>query len=368
VKFEPRICLLSQRNIYQDVFRCFLYEFEDVICEIDEVHLIAPKPYSSFIIGKKIFNQITRRFSFAYFNPGLSSLRLKRNYDLCIAMCCFPSDLLSLNAIKGLEVHCKKSLCYLSEIWTSEINELGGYLKILSKFDYVVINCSASVQELKNKIQRPCFYFPPGIDTFRFSPYPNPPKRCIDIYSLGRRNPSIHEALLEMADQKKIFYIYDTIKQLKTPNYKEHRSLIANIAKRSRFFLVNAAKIDSKFETHGQSEIGPRFFEGAASGTVMIGSPPKNKAFRNNFNWPDAVIYINYDSPNIIEVLADLNSQPDRLKGIRRNNIVQSLLHHDFVYRWKEILDIVGLEPLSDLMVREERLKILAEEVKKECI
>jgi len=65
---------------------------------------------------------------------------------------------------------------------------------------------------------------------------------------------------------------------------KQHRSLIADIAKRSRYFLVNPGKIDRQVETRGQSEIGYCFFEGAASGTVMIGEAPKNEAFGKYFD------------------------------------------------------------------------------------
>jgi hypothetical protein len=71
-----------------------------------------------------------------------------------------------------------------------------------------------------------------------------------------------------MAEQKRIFYIYDTIIRKETAQPAEHRSLIANIAKRSRYFLVNPAKIDRRFETCGQNEIGFRYFEGAAPRSI----------------------------------------------------------------------------------------------------
>ena len=56
------------------------------------------------------------------------------------------------------------------------------------------------------------------------------------------------------------------------------------------------------------------------------------------------------------------------MEEIRRNNIVQSLLRHDWVYRWRAILDIVGLEPRPALLTREARLKNLAEEAKKKLM
>jgi len=360
---DARICMFSQRNMQRLVSRCADYEFEDVVCEIDDVELLAPEPYRSFRFGQKVTNQLARHISVASLNPGIAKLRLKRNYDLFFAKCLFPSDLLSLNAVDGWRRRCRTAVCWLAEIWAGELHKWKGHLKILSQFDYVMLNCNASVQPIQNRIQRPCSYIAPGVDAIRFCPYPNPPLRSIDVYSMGRKSSVTHQALLKMAEQGRIFYIYDTIHRIETFYPRQHRSLMANIAKRSRYFIANAAKIDRQFETHGQSEIGYRFAEGAASGTVMIGEHPENEVFRKYFDWRDAVIRVPFDAPDIAEVLAELDSQPERLAEIRKNNVVQSLLRHDWVYRWRAILDMVGLELRPALVTREQRLKKLAQDV-----
>jgi len=97
----------------------------------------------------------------------------------------------------------------------------------------------------------------------------------------------------------------------------------------------------------------------------MIGEIKQSVAFKKHFDWPDAVIQVPYDTADIAKVLTDLDSQPERLENIRKNNVVQSLLRHDWVYRWKTILDMVGLEPRPAFLIREARLKNLAEEIKK---
>lgn len=345
------------------VSRCVNYEFEDVICEIDEVELLAP--CCSSVFRKKIANRFARHPFYASFNPGLKKLRLNKSYDLFVTICQQPSDLLSLNAVEKWKERCKTSVCWLAEIWSSKVHKLKAYLKIMAKFDYVLVSCNASVRPVQDKIQRPCSYMLPGVDTIQFCPYPNPPLRCIDVYSLGRKSQVTHQSLLKMAEQRQIFYIYDTFNDMDTLYYKQHRSLIANIAKRSRYFLANQARIDQQVDLREQSEIGYRFLEGGASGTVMIGEPPENEAFRKHFDWSDAVIRMPFDVPHIAEVLADLDSQPERLEEIRRNNVVQSLQRHDWLYRWKAILNIAGLEPRPALISREKRLKKLAEDVKK---
>ena len=364
VSIDPRICMFSQRHLHRLVSRCVPYEFEDVICEVDEVELLVPERSRSFVVCQGLANRLARHIPVAgYLNPGLGKLRLKRDYELFIALCQMPRDLLSINAIEGWKQHCRTSVCWMDEIWINELHRCKGHLDILSKFDYVVLNCIASVQAVQDAVGRPCFYLPPGIDTIRFCPYPNPPFRCIYVYSMGRKSPVTHQALLKMVEQKQIFYVYDTINRMETFYPEQHRSLLANITKRSRYFLVNAAKIDCKSETQGQGEIGFRFLEGAASGTVMIGEPPENEAFRKHLDWPDAVIHVPFDATNIADILAELDSQPKRLEEARRNNIVQSLLRHDWVHRFRAILDMVGLEPRPALIERESHLKKLADNV-----
>lgn len=365
ISASPRICLFSQRHLQRLVSRCAEYEFEDLICEIDDAELLTPEPRRWFRFGQKVGNQLARHLSVTFVNPGVRKLRLNKSYDLFVAICQFPSDLLSLNAIEGWRHRCRTSVCWLAEIWACEVRKLKGHLKLLSKFDYVVLPCCGSIQVVKDVIGDRCVCLPPGIDTIRFCPYPNPPPRSIDVYSMGRKSPITHQALLKIAEQRNIFYIYDTFENMKTLLPRDHRILVANIAKRSRYFIANAPKIDRQYETNGQGEVSYRFFEGAASGTVMIGETGESGAFRKYFDWPDAMIHVPYDTVDIAEILANLDSQPDRLKEIRKNNVIQSLLRHDWVYRWRAILDIVGLEPRPALVAREKRLKKLAEDIKK---
>jgi spore maturation protein CgeB len=364
VQNEPRICVFSQRHLQRLLSACGDYEFEDLICEFDNVDVLTAQPSHGIKAVRQISNQLARRTSVAGLNPGVRKLKIDRDYELFFAKFLLQKDLLSLNALKKWKQRCRVSVCWLAEVWVDDVKKWKGYAKILSQFDYVILNCFASIKPMQDLIKRPCLYVPPGIDAVKFCPYPNPPLRSVDVYSIGRKSQVTHRALLKMAEQKKIFYVYDTIIRKDTARPAEHRSLIANIAKRSRFFLVNPAKIDRQFERGEQNEIGFRYFEGAAAGTVMIGEYPETEAFSEHFGWPDSVIRTPFDSPDIAEILAELDYQPDRIAEARKNNIVQSLLRHDWAYRWSTILNIAGLKPSPALTDRLEHLKKLAEEIK----
>lgn len=359
---DARICVFSLRNVKKELSRCHPYEFEDVICDIDNAVLLAPAPCHKTSVIQKVRSLAANRLKAGMFlYPNIESFRFKKSFDVFFMACQSIGDITWLSVIEGWKEHYRVSVCWLEEIWVSNIPILKEYLKRLSDFDYVVLNCSASVKPVQDLIRGLCRFMPTGVDVMRFCPYPNPPLRSVDVYSLGRRSTIVHEALLKSAEQREIFYIYDTMKNMLVMDHRQHRDLIANIAKRSQFFLVNPPKFNEFGLTNGQNEIGYRFFEGAASGTVMIGKRPQCEVFNEHFGWPDAVIDIPYEEGMIREALFDLGSQPERLAAIRRNNVVQSLLRHDWAYRWRAVLDIIGLEPMPALIHRAQRLKDLAE-------
>ena len=137
--------------------------------------------------------------------------------------------------------------------------------------------------------------------------------------------------------------------------------MFANIAKRSRYFVVSAAKMDQINSTKGQVELGYRYYEGAAAGTVMIGDVPDCEAYEELFGWPEAVVRIQRDGSDTMAVISELSSNPDRVAAISRQNTTGALLRHDWLYRWNEMFRIAGIEPSPRGALREQRLKDLAD-------
>ena len=119
--------------------------------------------------------------------------------------------------------------------------------------------------------------------------------------------------------------------------------------------------MDALYETHGQVDIGSRYYEGAAAGTVMIGETPDCEAYRELFGWPEAVVQIKPDGSDIMAVLSDLGSDPERVAAISRRNTKEALLHHDWVYRWNEMFRVAGIKPSPQMAAREQRLKDMAD-------
>ena len=93
---------------------------------------------------------------------------------------------------------------------------------------------------------------------------------------------------------------------------------------------------------------------------MMIGDVPDCEAYRELFGWRDAVIQIQPDGSDVMAVLSNLRSDPGRLAAIRRRNIKEALLHHDWVYRWKEMFRMLGIKPSPRMAAREQQLKDMA--------
>lgn len=364
---KPRVLIFSLRNIFgKALFRCPHFEFEDIISEIDSAELFAPK----------IDALSDRRSSFAIrlayhapilLNPGIKKISPNRHYDIFFTICGYPQDLIMFNALGNLRDICKTSVCLLDELWVKEIAMQRHFLRILAKFDVVLLYYSQTVKPLGEIIGRRCEYLPPGVDSILFCPDPDPPERVVDVYSMGRRSEITHQKLMEMARTDGLFYLHDSIGGSQAIDSKQHRALFANIAKRTRYFIVNPGKIDEPKKTGGQIEVSNRYFEGAASGTVMVGERPNNEAFEELFDWPEAVTRLPYDSRDIDAIIRDLDADPERQERIRRAGVIQALTRHDWVYRWEAILNTVGLEPLQRLQERRDRLQRLAQVVSQRC-
>ena len=360
---QSRVLLFSHKNIYdQDVWRCPFREFERIIQEVDSVDVIAPTALPSYSRRKSIAMRLGEIVPIPL-NPGIPEIRIEKEYDLFITVCEKVSELLHVKAIKNLREKCKKTICWIPEFYFKDIPVYKSCIEVLKEFDYVIFMFVAN-EPFKAILRNQNRYFPAGIDTLNFCPYPGLPERSIDVLSIGRRAQPTHQALLRMAREEGKFYVYDTINALNAYNLEEHRSMMANFAQRSRYFIVSPGKFDRPEETGGVSEFGYRYFEAGAAGTLMIGMRPFNNVeFDKIFTWSDAVTEVPFASDEIISVIREFDKEPERQETVRLRNITECLLKHDWAYRWDSILNWVGMQPLPALEERKRILQIRAQQV-----
>ena len=62
-------------------------------------------------------------------------------------------------------------------------------------------------------------------------------------------------------------------------------------------------------------------------------------------------------------ILRDLNGDPERLRVVRRNNVRQAALGHDWRHRIQVVFDILGLAPTEKMRARAKRLDQIASDI-----
>jgi hypothetical protein len=359
-----RVLLFSTRNLSQHVSHCQRYEFEDVIAEADNIDLVAPRRPAERSEGRAVryIKRILR-----YNRPLIDGeICVNKEYDLFVAMVKGREDLRYVQLIKGLHERCRKLVCLIDELWPDDVARLSrSDLELMRGFDYIFLNLESGVDATKQLTQRSPQFMPYGVDALGFCPYPGSPRRSIDVFCMGRRPAGIHQALLACAEQDGIFYVYDTVSNFSVIDPSEHRRLLSNTIKRSRYFIAYPGKFDQGMS---QFVLGNRYFEGAAGGAILLGKGAANTPYERYFDWPDAVLSTPVDGSQIAELIADLDGQPERLARIRRDGVINVLLRHDWAYRWRQILETVGLPVSRGILEREGRLKRLADLVGTESI
>ena len=373
---EParRILMPTLRRVSRQAAWCSNYEFEDVIAAVDEVDLLELEATGGFEWRRDLVHRAAwRRWhpSLLRLNPGIRPVVIDRDYDLFVFVCMNVWDLLYLNAIRGWREHCAVTLCFLVEFYAGLADEYSHFLRLLDDFDHVSLSFGGSVAAVERLAGRPCHHVPLAADLARFTPYPDPPARVIDVLSMGRRAEPLHRALLGLTRERRLFYLHDTIPgSLVRPSVPaEHRNMLANSAKRSRFFVTYPAKFGEQ-ENQGQSEVGARYFEGLAAGAVLLGQSPSAPAFRRDFPWPDAVVEADPDGGDIADVMAGVEESLNGAQRMGTRNAVHALRQHDWGHRWRSLLRIAGGDPSPALEQRLTALAALADGVERtnECV
>jgi hypothetical protein len=357
---QARVLMPTLRRLNPLAGWCSLYEFEDVVRGVDDVDAMELEPAAAFEHRRRIAHSLAWRHwhpALLRLNPGVRPAVVERDYELFVFVCMNVWDLLYLNAIRGWRERCRVKICFMVEFYSGLAGEYGHLLGLLGDFDHVVQCFSGTVAAVERSTGRACHHLPLAADALRFTPYPEPPARVIDVLSIGRRSEPVHQALLGLAAARGLFYLHDTIpgSLVRPSNPAQHRGMLANSAKRSRFFVTYPAKFGDR-ENRGQSEVGARYFEGLAAGAVLLGQAPSAPAFRDDFPWSDAVVEARPDGSDLAEALSGFEARPDEVRRLGARNAVHALRHHDWGHRWQSILRIAGASPRSAL---DERLRAL---------
>jgi hypothetical protein len=365
------VLLLSMRGSERVVAFCQQYEFEDVVAEVTGADRVEPGDRGAVERSRRAYKLArlgtgSRRLARAL-APRPSTVRLERDYDLFFPVFNNAHELFALATLPDWRARCRIGACFVAELWVQLLPRY--LLELLAPFDHIFVGVRHVVDEVAEIVGRPCTYLPLAADVLRFTPLPENPPRAIDVCNIGRRSPVTHGALLRLARDRRIFYYYDTVaasgagqrqRTFQVGDAAEHRLLLASLLQRSRYFIANRGRVNEPEFTQGRDEISGRFYEGAAAGAVMLGEAPRTPEFGSQFDWPDAVIPLPFDSPDAGGVLDALDADPQRLERVRGANVRNAALRHDWGHRLRAVFDRLGLPPTEGMLARDRRLQAVA--------
>jgi Glycosyl transferases group 1 len=369
---ESQVLLLSERRISDLVAFCLAYEFEDTFTAVTDARRIDATDPSALKFSRRAYRLArlvsgSRRVARGLAPYPRSKVVLERDFELFFPVFSNAYELYSLAAIPNWRERCRKAACFITEVWSDFLPDY--LLELLVPFDHIFLGQHHCVHEVARITGRPCSYLPLAVDVLRFAPASIDQPRPINVCNIGRRSTVTHQAMLEQVEGQHTFYYYDTVaasgaeRTFRVDSPREHRIMLATILKHSCYYIAHRSRINDPKFTAGRDEISARFYEGAAAGTVMIGEPPRTEAFKRQFDWPDAVIQVPFDCPDIGRILADLNGQPERLRVVRRNNAREAARRHDWLHRIQVVFDVLGFAPTDGMRARAQRLDQIASQV-----
>jgi hypothetical protein len=372
---DPRVLLFSQRFLDRPVWQGAMYEFEDIIAEVDAVQMLAPRRHHASVgtrLRRRLAAEARRRLGLPPAEEPIelreadsALIRIDSDYDLFCAIFHFVWQAAYLSQLRNWRRRCRKAVCFILEQWLTRVETNRRFLEMLSEFDQIFVFGRWCIPEIEALTGKPVHYMASGADTKSSFPLLGPARRPIDFYSIGRRLPALHESLLRLAQEQGCTYVFDSVEVGSIPSidYKEHRDQVRHLLNRSRYFVVFRHNDSPQFRerTGGEEQLSVRFFEGIAGGPVLIGSHPDCEDYRTHFDWPDATIVVPDRERSVEQTLSELEAQPERLAQARRNNVVNALRRHDWVHRWRTMLDSVDLPPTAGMARRTAELDQLAQ-------
>jgi hypothetical protein len=341
--------------------RAAVYELEDLIAEMDAADVVAPSRALMAPRWRRPLGRALGRASLGAMRLPEPAPRVEGRYDVLYVHVQDIADLLSLGDLGALHKACAVSVCNIDEIWSWNLHRRSGELDRLRRFDHVFVGCHGTVRALADHIGRPCWFLPAAADALLLSS--SAPERVIDVWAMGRRSPTTHRALQELARERGLFYLYDTAAGNRAIDPREHRRLTYELLRRTKAFLVYRAKVDAPRDTGGQEEVGFRFFEGVASGALLLGEAPATPSYPELFPWPDALVSLPFGSTDVAPLFDELARHPERVAAQRRRNVAESLVRHDWAHRWSTIVRTLGLAPHARTTERLARLERRAAEL-----
>lgn len=346
---SPRIAVYSRRQVEQKVWQASQYEFEDVICDIDDARLVLTVPASgggNAALLRRALNRVGKPLGRDRRAVMAVGRDLPADAELFFAVFAAPHEIGALPFLRPQLTRSARRVAFIVEMYTTDLPASADYIRQLRGFDHIFVFTRDVLPAVRELAGVPTSFLSTGVDALLFTPSSPPPTRTIDVMSYGRRMAGTHQALREAQIDGRLHYSFDTVRgAFEVSDHRDHRAALATRLQRSRFAVIykNNDEPSRRARTGGEETLTNRFYEATSAGAVILGSSPDSADFATEFPWPDAVIPIHAPDRDICRTISQLGLDPVRMEAARAAGIRSALERHDWSYRWQTILDSVGL-------------------------
>jgi hypothetical protein len=360
---ESRVLVASHYNASRFIYDTGVFETVWGFANCDAVDILAPgRPDTAWQTRFDGLKKRLNRISGLGADYRIAPVDVAKDYELFVYVAGVLPDLLDSERIRHWRRRSRTAVCVLLKAYKAELARFQRALRSLADFDLVYSPCLDSLDAFRSTVRSPVRYLALGAPTLDLMPSPSEDVRVIDVYSMGRRLPVLHDQLITAMISGRIHYVYDSFDG-SVPFVKDfagHCLMKAQLLKRTKFFPNFGIQSFPSFETSlagTEDAITYRCYEGAAAGTVMFGSAPTSSDYATMFDWEDAIIPVDTEDRDYVEFLHGLEMQATRMEAARRRNVSNSLRRHDLAYRFEQIIADTGMAPHEKLLARKQRLK-----------
>ncbi len=325
-----RVLIPTTRDAYRLVSQGMVVDFEDAVASASDADLLPVPVYSR----RAQVQGLLQRQPLRPVTPPRS------NYDVCLLVAMAPYWVRSLRHIRNLRPRAKRIVVYLFDSWLSDLPALQADRRAWSLVDDLFVSFPHALGPYSEQLTCRVHYLPQAIDERWFHPYRT--ERPLDVLSVGRRLPVVHERLLDIARRRDLFYYYQTHQAPIAIDLRENQELLGRLCQSARVHVSWSVDNTSVGRIGEGAAVTARWFESAASGAAVIGAAPRTEEFRRLFPYPGFVRELDPAAPAMTESVLDAALADTRVDE-RRALAEHVRSEHTWAVRWRQIVDTCGL-------------------------
>lgn len=278
-----------------------------------------------------------------------------KKYDLAVIVVSDLNQLGVLAAIPGWRSIADRFVAYVFEVWPVWLPAARRTIdEVVGQLDHLFVGTESVIGELSRSTTTPVTFVPPGVDVLQVSPPVTIDGKRIDVSNRGRRDRAQHGMFQQWAAETGAFYEFDTGSLAAVESPDGHRRHFYEQAARSRAFVANVARFDQLDLRGTATEVGLRYFEAVACGTVLVGEHPPHEAMERVLCSPPGLLDLPVGTTEMPGLLAEFLADDRAVMELGLGNRRVGLRHHDVSYRWDVMAAALGIGEVAGVAARRE--------------